>query len=142
MTCEKCPEGQPLTLPKQGNCACYNYVFYSSGLFAEIYPLVAQAIPEGADLKHGRPTVHADGALEYPPGADEVEDIPGYQRDDANRRLFRPVWPDCPFRMIRVGIQDRLLEIRGVCLHAGTGHPGLTTSLDQCQKCAVRPHYA
>lgn len=135
--CDKCPEGQPATALPQLSSASDSYIFYNGGPFDSIYTLIAQAIPGNANLKHGRPTVYTSGALEYPPGDSVVEDIPGYQRDAANPRRFRPVWPPCIHRMLRIRLQGGLLEIHGMCCNATTGNAGRVVSLEQCQKCPL-----
>ena len=64
-------------------------------------------------MKYGRPVVHEDGSFEFPvlegvgDAVGEPEELYGFEPDDFNRRLFRPMWPDCMERAV------------GVFVHAG-----------------------
>jgi hypothetical protein len=140
--CDKCPEGEGVVIPTPATPAigpfATNYVIYTGGPFTHLYRMVEAAIPPDADLKHGRPTFHEDGSLEYPPGEAGVEDIHGYQRDAKNPRRFHPVWPECLHRPLCVSVCERLLVIAGKCHHPGTGRLGRTVTIDVCQECPLR----
>lgn len=123
MPCD-CPEDQ-LRPKRVGGC---NYLCYSGGRAASIYPLVGEAIPD-VEMAHGRPVVHPDGSLEFP-GSPPA--IPGYRQE--GNRLY-PAWPPCALRILRVEVVDRLLSIVGVCGEPAAGSFGLEVEPGQCQDC-------
>ncbi len=118
--CLKCPEGtaagMPIALnmqaPGRGHDQRINYVLNEGDVRVFHYTL-GQAIPD-VEMKYGRPVVHEDGSFEFPvlegvgDAVGEPEELYGYERDGENRRLFRPMWPDCMERAV------------GVFVHAGS----------------------
>ena len=105
--CLKCPEGtaagMPIALnmqaPGRGHDQRINYVLNEGDVRVFHYTL-GQAIPD-VEMKYGRPVVHEDGSFEFPvlegvgDAVGEPEELYGYEQDGENRRLFRPMWPDC-----------------------------------------------
>jgi hypothetical protein len=126
MPCD-CPEEQPRPTPT-GGC---NYLVYSGGPLSSFYRLVEQAIPD-VELAHSRPTVHADGSLEFPGSPPELA---GYRRD--GQRLH-PIWPPCTLRMLKVQVIDATLKIEGVCGNPQAEHFGHMAAVDQCRDCPTR----
>jgi hypothetical protein len=126
MSCD-CPEEQPRPTPT-GGC---NYVVHSAGPLSRFYRLVEQAIPE-VELAHGRPTIHADGSLEFsgPP-----PEIAGYRREG---NCLYPAWPPCTLRMLRVQAIDATLQIDGLCGNPQARQFGGETAIDQCRDCRAR----
>jgi hypothetical protein len=119
----KCPDDVPLF---RGSCS---YLVYSDGPVERFYRLIAQVIPDNAELTHARPIVHDDGSLEFP---GEPPALSGYRRDGC--RLC-PVWPCCKMRMLKIQIVRGLLTVTGICGNPRMDDFGFEISLDQCQKC-------
>lgn len=117
-----CPEPGPLP----NGC---NYIIYSGGPIENVYRLVGQAIPADAELTHGRPTVHADGSLEF---TGDPPILPGYRREGSR---LHPLWPACTLRMLGIQIIDQSLTVKGVCGCPKSEHLGLEITVDQCQNC-------
>ena len=57
-----CPDDKIAPPLPQSGCA---YLVHSGGPVSNLYRLVEHAIPD-VEMAHGRPTVHADGSLEFP----------------------------------------------------------------------------
>ena len=123
MPCD-CPEERPRPAPT-GGC---NYLAYSGGPLSSFYRLVEQAIPN-VEIIHGRPTVHADGSLEFV-GLPPV--LPGYRQQGP--RLY-PAWPPCTLRMLRVQVVDGVLGIAGICGSPEAESFSREVALDQCREC-------
>jgi hypothetical protein len=119
----KCPDDTPLP---HGSCS---YLIYSGGPIERLYKLVAQVIPEDAELIHGHPIVHTDGSLEFP---GEPPALSGYRLEGS--RLC-PAWPPCTLRMLRVQVVDGVLSVTGLCGNPKTACFSLEVSLEQCLKC-------
>jgi len=111
-----------------GGC---NYLVYSGGPLASFYRLVEHAIPD-VEMAHGRPTVHADGSLEFP-GPPPV--IPGYRLDGSR---LSPPWPPCALRMLRVQVVDAVLGICGICGNPQAEHFGDEAAVERCSACPTR----
>lgn len=122
----KCPDD--VSLPR-GSC---NYLVYSGGPVERFYRLVAQVIPEDAELTHGLPVVHDDGSLEFPGTAPTIA---GYRLEGSR---LHPVWPPCVLRMLRVQVVDGVLNIAGICGNPATRQFSLEVVPDPCQKCTSR----
>jgi hypothetical protein len=118
-----CPESGPMP----SGC---NYVIYSGGPLQNVYRLVGHAIPADANLTHGHPTVHSDGALEF---AGDPPILSGYRQEGP--RLY-PVWPPCTLRMLGIQVIDQSLTVKGVCGCPEAEHLGLEVTVDQCQNCS------
>lgn len=122
-----CPSGEVRPVPT-GGC---NYLAYFGGSSVGLYRLVEQAIPE-VEMIHGRPTVHADGSLEFP-GA--PPSIAGYRQDGSR---LDPDWPPCLLRMLRVRVVDGVLGIAGICGNSAAEQFSLEVPPDHCQSCPTR----
>jgi len=96
-----------------------------------LYRLVEHAIPD-VNMVHGRPTLHADGSLEFP-GPPPV--IPGYRPEGS--RLY-PAWPPCILRMLRVQVIEGVLSVTGICGGPTVAPFSLEVTPDQCQCCPAR----
>ena len=121
-----------------------NLLLNHGGNQAWFYKTVADVIPTGAVLRYGRPVGHEDGSLEFPAlegvgePVGEPEEIYGYERDGENRRLFRPIWPDCIERALGVFVRDELLVVAGRCNCHRAEHFNKPVTMDQCRECPAR----
>jgi hypothetical protein len=127
MPCD-CSEDRPRPVPS-GGC---NYLVYSGGPPSSYYRLVEHAIPANVKLTHGRPTVHADGSLEF---RGTPLTLSGYRQEGLR---LHPIWPPCLLRMLRVQIIDGILAIDGICGGPEAAHFTFEVGPDQCQKCPAR----
>ena len=121
-----CPDDRP-PAPVAG---C-NYLVYSGGPLAGFYRLIEQAIPD-VEMAHGRPTVHADGSLEF---AGAPPAIVGYRQEGS--RLC-PAWPPCTLRMLKIHVTGGLLNIVGICGDPKSERFCLEIEGNQCQICDAR----
>ncbi len=125
MPCD-CPDDRS-PVPASG---C-NYLVYSGGSLAGFYRLIEQAIPD-VEMAHGRPTVHADGSLEF---AGAPPAIAGYRQEGSR---LSPAWPPCSWRVLRVQVIDGVLGIAGICGGSKAERFSQEVTLDQCRTCPVR----
>jgi len=113
MTCKDCPA---LIFPKAA------YIVYSGGMDESFYKLVGHPIPEQDEniiLQYGWPSVDERGWIHYT-GGQAPPRPEGYEAVD--ERTFKPVWPSCSYRMLRVELQDSgLLRVDGMCINLLTG---------------------
>ncbi len=148
--CLKCPEGtaagMPIALnmqaPGRGHDQRINYVLNEGDVRVFHYTL-GQAIPD-VEMKYGRPVVHEDGSFEFPvlegvgDAVGEPEELYGYERDGENRRLFRPMWPDCSERALGVFVHAGVMAVAGRCNHYLAEHFTRPVTVDQCRECSAR----
>lgn len=97
--------------------------------------------PDGKHRTYGRPTIHKDGSIEYPPGVGSPpKDINGFYRDKSNPRLFHSLWGECILRMqgTRMDQSTGEIDVRMVCNNPQAAHFQKFVSAEQCSNCPVR----
>ena len=134
--CENCPEAQAA-----GQQPGYAHIIYTGGPAHVQYVVMRQLIPPrdpNIVTKYGWPSIRNDGGIEYSDG--EMPPTPeGFEA--VGPRLFRPLWPFCPYKILRARLQDTgLLEVEAICCHPPSGKMHLKAlALTDCQNCPVRP---
>ena len=105
------------------------------------YLVLRQLIPPhnpNIVTKYGWPSIRDDGCIVYSEG--EMPPTPdGFEAIEP--RVLRPTWPFCPYRVLRVKLQDTgLLNIEAACCNPLTENIKLPKlSLPDCQGCTARP---
>lgn len=136
-TLEGLPDGTydgPL-LAKEGVKYCDVWAVPVGNYFEDQLVSIIFAIPEGID----RIGVHPDGSIEYTKkGPDDWESpspIDGYERDQENKWLFRPVWESCTWRHFRVALKEACQCIN-VLARCTANHHWVTYK--DCLRCKCR----
>lgn len=136
MTCDDCPELGSMALKP-----AVFHIVYTGGTEANFYALAGRAIPpqnKAVMLQYGWPRIEPDGTVIYE-GGQEPPAPEGYIRTGPGR--FRPAWPSCVYRMLKVHFLDLTgnLDIRAACSNPQSGSPvGKPLTLADCQGCKAR----
>lgn len=101
----------------------------------------AMPMDDGVQRPFGRPTILADGSIEYPKGDTKPPaEINGYRRDTDNPWLFHPLWPQCSLRMCGVKLDRKTgeIDIRMACNHPQAPQFQKFVTVDVCDGCPLR----
>jgi hypothetical protein len=134
--CKNCPDAEAAA----GWSGCTRILYMGGPAHAQ-YLVMRQLIPPrnpNVVTKHGWPSIRDDGCIVYSEG--ETPPTPeGFEAVEP--KVFRPRWPFCPYRVLRVRLQDTgLLNIEATCCNPLTDNIKLAKlALADCQHCTGRP---
>ncbi len=134
--CQNCPDAEAAA----GWSGCTRILYMGGPAHAQ-YLVMRQLIPPrnpNIVTKHGWPSIRDDGCIVYSEG--ETPPTPeGFEAIEP--KVFRPRWPFCPYRVLRVRLQDTgLLNIEATCCNPLTDNIKLPKlALADCQDCTGRP---
>jgi hypothetical protein len=116
-------------------------IVYTGGPASRQYQLVKRAITKRNYIaRFGEPTVDEDGCIHYTKTGPKPPTPAGYELVPDEDWKFRPVWPSCAHRILRViHLEDGSLHVEGLCNKpAADKLPHYALSVDDCSKCPHR----
>jgi hypothetical protein len=108
--CTDCPQ-LAFALPGDIKEPNIRYIHHA-GDNKQFYAALEKTISE-EEITNGRPTIHEDGSVEFPLG--DPPDLHGYKRDETNRQLFHPLWPECVKRVVGTFVNEGRLGVIARC---------------------------
>jgi hypothetical protein len=147
--CEGCP--QPRQIPPDEGVASealgrrlrpsgQGWVSFTGGIPETHLATLTHVLP--ADMTHV--VIHPDGSIEYdekrPGGWEPPSPIDGFERDEKNPRLFRPLWKSCQLRSFSLVIKEncQCLDVIAKCGNPWAAEIDELVKHKACAKCEHR----